>query len=726
MRLRSGPLFLCLAVALYRAVWLSVHLSGFRASEVGFLLLADLPVLGALAILTWAEAAAARPWRYVAVLLSVVLTAAYLGDVAAVLALNARLQMQDVQRFAVEWWLIPSYLNAASLLLVAIVVAAFLVKTAWPLGIARHLPVAGLGLAVFALLVPRGAIPSHLQKYTGSVLLVATELRGRAQPLTRYTAADLGAFRSEYDRLFEVPFAASRRNIVLVIVESLSAADSYRTSGVRDGLPRFDELSREGRLFRNFVSNFEASEGGIVALLSGVPPLHYPTASTDTFREYSLQPSMVDALRRTGYRCEFLTSVPLQFISMDFYAQSRHVGFTHAAGRREIARYRGAPTYAFESPEDHLLYEEVLARLDAGPSPAFIAAITASSHPPYVDPRGRENSEQQVWEYVQDELWWLYSELKTRGFFENGILLITADHRKMLPLSHQERERYGDSAKARIPLLAIGAGVPPDTFDDRLFQQADLLRLLDRALQPGAPLSPWALWIDRYMYVFGVASNASNVQLFDAADQGRRAFRLHLRGAEVSWLDRPPNALEIERSIHRQRAVQQAIRAARLMQEPVTYGRDLTPSAARGFLAGLSADASLARDPDDGANGLQAFTADSLAMEPLLARTGGAAHPFTLTARGFLEVPADGEYWFSMFADDAGCLAIDRQIVLGCQPGVNEGVALLDAGVHRFDLRFVHQGGTPALRLRWLPPGATAFEDFPEERLLLPEAGPAR
>ena len=734
VRLRVGPLVFCAAAALYRALWLSAQLSDLHAVEVGYLLLADLPVLGAVGILAWLEAALGRRWRWLPLLLTIALGSIYLADVLTVTTLNARLQIEDVRRFGREWWLVPSFLNAWSVAALAAAMASCLLR----------IPVSGtasrLGAAICSglLLVPLArtpqTVPAHLHKYTGSVFLLAREAWGlRRPPVSRYGTGDFEAYRREYDALFEAPFARSRTSIVLVIVESLSSVDSHRTSGLGNLLPRFDELSREGMLFRNFLANFESSEGGIVALLSGVPPLHFPTASTDTFAEYAQQRAITGTFARGGYRCEFLTSVPLTFISMDAYARSPVVGFSHAAGQNEIDRFRGAPTFAFESPADHLLYEEILARLDPrGPGerqPVLIAAVTASSHPPYVDPLGKSKSERGAWAYVQEELWWLYRALTAHGFFENGILLITGDHRKMWPVRERERARYGDSAKARIPLVVIGKGVPRDVVDDRLFQQADLLRMLDRAVQPHQELSPFALWAERYVFVFGMASNASNVQVFEASDQARQGYPLNLRGAEIAWIRSPAGALEVERSIHRQRASQQEARAARVRQPAPAFGRYLEASSrAPGMLIGFSKDLNLSRDPDDSRGALQTFTIDALDLEKIRKIAGTPSGPFTISARGFLEVTREGPYWFSVFADRASCLAIDQQVVLGCKAGLNEGQALLTAGLHRIDVRFSQVGEQGTLQLKWLPPGASAFVDLPREAILLPrlEGGSAR
>ena len=292
----------------------------------------------------------------------------------------------------------------------------------------------------------------------------------------------------------------------------------------------------------------------------------------------------------------------------------------------------------------------------------------------------------------------------------------------MLPVSRAERERYGESAKARVPLVIIGKDAPRDVVDDRLFQQADLLRMLDRAVQPNVELSPFVFWAERYLLGLGVAANASNLQVFESSNGAREGYRLNVRGAQVDWIARPSHPFVVERAIHRQRAMQQATREARLIPSVMNFGRDLKPAKdRRGALVGFSTDVDLSRDPDDPRLSLKTLTTDSFDPDKILSAVGGWPNPFTLTVRAFLAIPQDGDYWFSMMADDAACLAIGKQIVLGCQGGLNQGVALLTAGVHRFDLRFVDRGGGEHLELKWMPPGAKEFSVFPQHELILPE-----
>lgn len=723
MPLRVGPAVLCACVGLGRAMWLSHQISGFEFTEVGLLLLADIPVIGVLLLLAGLERALRRRWRAVAIATTVLVVTVYLADVFAVLDLNARLQAGDLGRFGVELWVARSFVGWRTAAIVIAAAASFAVVVAVASRLVPYVLTGAVALVVAPLLISPASIPIHLQKYTTSVLRLPFEFRSDGRmPVPQYRAADIDAYRVSYDALFDVPIARTKRDVLLVVVESLSAVDSARTSGVGSRLERFDDLSRRGVLFRNFLANNDASEGGIIALLSGVPPLHYPTASTLPFQEYGMQRTIVDAFRRSGYRCEFLTSVPLRFLSMQRFVQSPRSGFDYAGGQQDIARFAGAPRFAFESPADHLLFEEVLARLDARPpggSPMLLTAVTASSHPPFVDPRGIKNSEMNVWSYVQDELWWLYEELSRRDFFDNGLLVITGDHRKMFAIRRDEQARYGDSAKARIPLLIIGSGVSADVIDDRLFQQSDLLRMLDRALQPEMPLSRYAVWVNRYTVVLGSVANANNVEVFSDVNAAREAFALRLRGAEIEWTRRPPDPLPIERAIHQQRALQQAARSAAIPATTLAFGRELTPSNEPGVLLSVSEDLDLSRDPDDPGGARRTLTAASLDRDSL-APLVPADKPYAVAIRTFLRIPDDGEYWFSVWGDDQICLAVDSEVVLGRSPGFNSGLAMLRAGLHRIDVRFVRRAPQQRFEVKWLRPGQKDFEPLPATALIRP------
>jgi len=186
---------------------------------------------------------------------------------------------------------------------------------------------------------------------------------------------------------------------------------------------------------------------------------------------------------------------------------------------------------------------------------------TTSTHLPYTHPQNGPDTAKAVWDWSLQQLTEFYRKLEKAGYFEDGILLITGDHRQMRPLTEKETKRYGDSARARVPLLLIGKDYPRSAIDDRFFQQSDLLRMLGRIPQSDALLSPHPIWVERYNRKYGRIELIDNLSVFDQADQGRHEYRLTASGNRIEWLgDRPDFAREVEIRIHAQRSQHQKLR----------------------------------------------------------------------------------------------------------------------------------------------------------------------
>lgn len=67
-----------------------------------------------------------------------------------------------------------------------------------------------------------------------------------------------------------------------------------------------------------------------------------------------------------------------------------------------------------------------------------------------------------------------YIQLKKAKFFDNGILVVVGDHRKMTPMEPEEYKKRGVTADARIMSFVIGSGVKAGEIDQNLYQQTDL------------------------------------------------------------------------------------------------------------------------------------------------------------------------------------------------------------------------------------------------------------
>ncbi len=301
----------------------------------------------------------------------------------------------------------------------------------------------------------------------------------------------------------------------------------------------------------------------MIALLGGYPPIHYPTASPYMFDEFAIQPSVIAEYQRQGYFTEFLTNSDLGFIGLNHFLVG--LDFDRSRGRDEVDALKDAPRVVQDAPSDALLYEEALLtiqRLSSAQQPFFLTLATTSTHLPYTHPENGADTRQAVWEWSLRKLARFYQALTETGYFQNGILLITGDHRHMRPLIESETTRYGGSARARVPLLVIGNEYPSGEIDERFFQQSDLLRMLGKINQTDTPLSPQPIWVERYNRKFGRIELIDSLSVFDEADHGRHEYRLQAPGNRIIWLEQKPVfSRRLETHIHAQRSLHQQVRS---------------------------------------------------------------------------------------------------------------------------------------------------------------------
>lgn len=558
-RFPIGLMLFVLTLAVYKAAMLTVSMMiDWRAFLFLFGLDAFfLAVLLLVALLhSFADSKLLRRTLW---LLLVFLSVTYLVDSFVLLALNQHAPLFDMGRYALEPGVVLSFFDIRAYGAIILLLVSLLTATRFGKGVKRTaiiLLVLGLLIAGFST---RYA-PLPLSRYA---MLNPVNLIGivRHEPVfSSYSEEQIEFYASHKHDAVAVP--ASQPDIILVVVESLSSINSKKVSGSSGFMDRFDELAEEGVLFRNFFANHQASEGGVIALLGGYPPIHYPTASPYMFDEFAIQPSVIGEYRQLGYFTEFLTNSDLGFIGMNHFLDG--LGIDRSRGRDEVDAMRKAPRFAQDAPSDALLYTEALGtiqRLSSAQKPFLLVVATTSTHLPYTHPEQGPDTQNAVWDWALQQLAGFHRKLNEEGFFENGLLLITGDHRHMRPISEAETTRYGGSARARVPLLVIGEGFEAGGIDDRFFQQSDLLRMLGKTLAADSPLSPQPIWVERYNRKFGRIELIDSISVFDEADHGRHEYQLKMPGNRIMWLDTKPEfSRRVETHIHAQRSLHQQTR----------------------------------------------------------------------------------------------------------------------------------------------------------------------
>lgn len=265
-----------------------------------------------------------------------------------------------------------------------------------------------------------------------------------------------------------------RGNVVLVIMESLSAHHSWLTAQIHDWVPQIDSIFKSGWILPNFYANGFRTDLGLAAILTGTEPIAGDATGSSIYLNAPGTQALATRLQRHGYSTHFVSGSSLFFLDADQWLPS--VGFANLHGPAPApGETRG--NYVFQAWSDRETYNVALKVMQQTPSPGLFVVNTMSSHMPYHHPETGARGEQAAMAYADEAFANFHHALLAQGFFdEGGILVLTGDHRSMTPISTPEQQRYGASAPARVPLFVLAKDLPrlPTAWRDTPWQHADL------------------------------------------------------------------------------------------------------------------------------------------------------------------------------------------------------------------------------------------------------------
>ena len=478
----------------YKAAYLT---KAFNFSiEPAYLLTAvsnDLQLVGLVLILSYFRSFFKKKlWKVFIGVFLACLSVWYFVDTLVIVNLNSRVTVSELLNYTTELL----YTRGGTFLLFASIGLLLLISWGDFFGILVRRRILGIILSLTLLFFPLSSRFGELETYSTPINFDTKIVFG--SPQVFYTEEELESLSASSPHISSVSFGESNPNVILVIVESLSAGDSFKTSGLKNLFPKLDIMAEDGRLFRNFFTNYINTEGGVISILLGTPPIQYPGSNWNQYRSYTDQETAIQKLPK-----EYVKHL---YASADINFQGEHeflekVGFDEVRTLLNEPYLQNAPKFVFKSPPDSYLYEYAqirLPKLMESEDPFFMVVQTTTSHLPYIDPLGRKSTEENVLGYVDDQLYQFYQYLRNTSFFENGILVVTCDHRKMMPITKPERELYAGTAEHRGVLLVIGKDVPANTYDDRYIQQSDLVPMLSRLSSDDAKLSEVVIMLERY------------------------------------------------------------------------------------------------------------------------------------------------------------------------------------------------------------------------------------
>lgn len=217
-------------------------------------------------------------------------------------------------------------------------------------------------------------------------------------------------------------------NIVLILMESMSADKMSRHGFPIKQTPFLDSISNQGYYFENTYSAGIHTYNGIFSTLFSFPALYKQHSMKNTpMPEYN---GISSALRKLDYSTIFFTTHDGQFDNVE--------GFLMANEFERVITQSDYPSdevkTALGVPDDYLFRYSipVLNKMSKSKKPFFAAFMTASDHGPYFIPDyfKPKNSklENQIVEYADYSLGKFISLAKKQEWFDNTLFVFIADH----------------------------------------------------------------------------------------------------------------------------------------------------------------------------------------------------------------------------------------------------------------------------------------------------------
>ncbi|TNE33135.1 LTA synthase family protein, partial [bacterium] len=231
---------------------------------------------------------------------------------------------------------------------------------------------------------------------------------------------------------FEEPDTAlidgKKPNIVLVLMESMSAGKMKRHGDKHNLTPFLDSLSNEGIYFENTYSAGIHTYNGIFSTLFSFPAIFKKHSMKNTpIPEYN---GIANTLDNLNYSTIFFMTHDGQFDNVE--------GFLMANGFDRVISQKDYPSEEIKTalgvPDDYLFRFSIpiLNKLNEKGKPFFAALMTASDHgpryiPDYFKPHS-SNKEHQSVEYADYSLHKFIEIAKKQKWFDNTLFVFIADH----------------------------------------------------------------------------------------------------------------------------------------------------------------------------------------------------------------------------------------------------------------------------------------------------------
>ncbi|RPH29176.1 MAG: LTA synthase family protein [Bacteroidales bacterium] len=242
----------------------------------------------------------------------------------------------------------------------------------------------------------------------------------------KYLGIEKQQFNSPIARFKESDTMPIKPNVVVVIMESMSAAKMKRHGNNNNLTPFLDSLLMQSVYFDNIYTAGKHTFNGIFSTIFSFPAL-YQQHTMKQMRRYN---GISGALKKHGYKTIYFSTHDGQFDNVEGFL--RNNDFDRVVSLKDYPSKEIKTTLGV--PDDYMFRFSIpiLNELNSKNAPFLSVFMTASDHgpyyiPEYFSPQAKEIKEQIV-QYADWSLKQFIEKASNQSWFRNTIFIFVADH----------------------------------------------------------------------------------------------------------------------------------------------------------------------------------------------------------------------------------------------------------------------------------------------------------
>ncbi len=263
-------------------------------------------------------------------------------------------------------------------------------------------------------------------------------------------------------RKVETQGVPTRKNVVMILMESMSAHLLQNFGQPKQLTPFLDSLYQQSCVYQNCYSAGIHTNHGMYATLYSFPAIMKRNAMKGSaIPVYSGLPTV---LKENGYRNLFFMTHESQYDNMNAFFRTN--GFDEIYAEENYPPEKKANSFGVQ---DDFLYEYALPILNErakADEPFFCVLLSISNHPPYVIPEyfhpKSTKPEEQIVEYADWSIAQFMNEAHKQPWFNNTIFVLLGDHGKLVGTPDCEMPQSYN----HVPFIIFGNGIQPEVRND--------------------------------------------------------------------------------------------------------------------------------------------------------------------------------------------------------------------------------------------------------------------